>query len=47
MEARRYSRKHMILYINRVAIEHILIPHDRECPRLLVYCVRRVHGGVD
>ena len=47
MEARGHCRKHMGLRILRDPIEHALIAHDCECPWLLVYRVRCVHGGVD
>jgi hypothetical protein len=42
-----HGREHMGLGVTRDAIEHTLVAHDRECPRLLVYRVRRVHGRVD
>jgi len=42
-----HSREHVKLSVTPDTIEEALITFDGERPRLMVYAVGRVHGGVD
>ena len=42
-----HGRKHVSLSVTPDAIEKALITFDRERPRVMVYTVRRIYGGVD